>query len=125
MRALWLAIVALLLLLVSGCGLSARHVAAEGALAASDIADAAAPTIREECVLPYASALDAGDRKAMAKLDEHCDPIIASYDIVRSAIAATKLALKFDDTSELRRLGMELVVSAKRLFEQLSKLGAK
>jgi hypothetical protein len=124
MKAAWLALLALLLL-VSGCGLSARHIAAEGALAASDIADEASVTIRQECVLPYSNALSAGDQKTMVELDTRCDPIIASYDFVRASIAATKLALKLDDTAELQRLGIELVASAKRLFEQLSRMGAK
>lgn len=108
---------------VSGCGLSPRHIAAESALGLTDVLEEAEPQLRSQCLLPYAYAVKVDDRASMASIDKECAPKIAAYDGARSLVVATRLALSLDDIDALKRLGPELVAAGQRLLALIG--GAK
>lgn len=86
-------IAGVLVVALSGCGMSLLEVAAEVANAGAAAGDAAAPILTEVCVDPMKAALVVQDKAAAIAIDQRCDLPVAAYDLLRSAHVALRAAI--------------------------------
>ena len=82
-----------LLLALTGCGMSPLQVAVTVADAAALAGDRAAPVLEEHCTAPLRAAVAEGDAQTGRRLADVCDPAIATYDALRTAHVALRAAI--------------------------------